>query len=181
MAHIESRSSKRAADAYEFMLEIDSESQGDAQAALDNLKEKSEYFQVIARDYKDNADTIPWFPRSIKDLDQFANQILSYGSELDSDHPGFTDPVYRARRKYFADIAFNYKHGEEIPRVDYTKEETETWGKIYTKLRDLFPTHACAEFNHILPLLEQNCGYSAKNIPQLQDVSNFLQGNFKSK
>jgi phenylalanine-4-hydroxylase len=26
---------------------------------------------------------------------RFANQILTYGAELDSDHPGFTDPVYR--------------------------------------------------------------------------------------
>ncbi len=91
------------------MVEIDSGSKGNVQVALDSVKEKSEYFQVIARDYNEIADTIPWFPRSIKDLDQFANQILSYGSELDSDHPGFTDPVYRARRKYFADIAFNYK------------------------------------------------------------------------
>ena len=91
------------------MIEIDSSSSGDVQAAMDQLKEKSGYFQVIGRDYKANADTIPWFPRNIRDLDQFANQILSYGSELDADHPGFKDPVYRKRRKFFADIAFNYK------------------------------------------------------------------------
>ena len=44
----------------------------------------------------------------MKDIDQFANRVLSYGAELDSDHPGFTDPVYRVRRKEFADIAANY-------------------------------------------------------------------------
>lgn len=30
---------------------------------------------------------VPWFPRSIEELDRFANQILSYGAELDADHP----------------------------------------------------------------------------------------------
>lgn len=64
---------------------------------------------VSIRNYNDNMGTVPWFPRRIRDLDKFANQILSYGAELDSDHPGFTDPVYRQRRKYFADIAYNYK------------------------------------------------------------------------
>ena len=64
---------------------------------------------MITRHIEDNPQAVPWFPRKIQDLDKFANQILSYGAELDSDHPGFTDPVYGKRRKEFADIAFFYK------------------------------------------------------------------------
>jgi hypothetical protein len=60
--------------------------------------------------------------------------------------------------------------------VEYTQQEIETWGIVYNKLRSLYPTHACREQNHIFPLLEQNCGYSPNNIPQLEDISNFLQG-----
>ena len=65
--------------------------------------------------------------------------------------------------------------GEEIPRVEYTEVEVATWKTIYRNLKKLFKTNACTEFNRILPLLEENCGYSEDNIPQLQDVSTFLQ------
>merc|ERR1740128_476207 len=142
------------------MVEIDTTS-GDIDGAMEEIRSNASYFQIITRDYKDNSDAVPWFPVNIKDLDKFANQILSYGSELDSEHPGFTDPVYRARRKQFADIAFHYKYGTEIPRVEYTEEEVATWGVIYNQLTELYPTHACREFNHIFPLLIENCGYRA--------------------
>uniref|UniRef100_A0A336M311 phenylalanine 4-monooxygenase n=1 Tax=Culicoides sonorensis TaxID=179676 RepID=A0A336M311_CULSO len=173
LVHIESRSSERR-PGYEFMVECDSKT-GRMGKAIEELKDISTYFNIISRDYKDNAAAVPWFPRRIRELDRFANQILSYGSELDSDHPGFTDEKYRARRKYFADIAYNYRHGQPLPHVDYTEEEIKTWGEVFRNLTKLYPTHACREFNHVFPLLIDNCGYREDNIPQLEDVSNFLK------
>jgi len=173
LRHIESRSSIRV-PGYEFMVEVDT-LDGDVERALENIKKESSYFQIITRNYKENAETVPWFPSKIQDLDKFANQILSYGSELDSDHPGFTDPVYRARRKEFADIAFHYKHGTPIPKVNYTEQEKGVWKVVFSNLKHLYKTHACYEHNHVFPLLEENCGYSEDDIPQLQTVSDFLK------
>lgn len=48
-------------------------------------------------------------------------------------------------------------------------------GIVFKKLTELYPTHACRQHQYVLPLLIQNCGYSADNIPQLEDISNFLQ------
>jgi len=173
LRHIESRSSSRL-PGYEFMVELD-QGKGEVEGALAEIKDSSRYCQIITSYYKDNKDSVPWFPRKIQDLDRFATRILSYGAELDSDHPGFTDEVYRARRKEFADIAFNYKHGEQIPTVEYTAQEKEVWRIVYTKLKELYKTHACYEHNHVFPLLEENCGYSSEAIPQLQVVSEFLK------
>lgn len=117
-----------------------------------------------------------WFPLHISDLDRFADRVLSYGAELDSDHPGFTDEVYRARRKEFADIAIKYRYDHpRIPEVKYTEEEIKTWGAMYNKLTTLYKTHACKELNMILPELVEHCGYSADQIPQLEDVSRYLK------
>jgi len=117
----------------------------------------------------------PWFPQKIQDLDLFTHKTLAYGEELDSDHPGFSDSEYRKRRHAITQVARDYKYGQAIPRIEYTEEEINTWRQVYNKLRELYPTHACRQFAHIFPLLEENCGYSPDSIPQLEDISKFLK------
>ncbi|KAJ8314759.1 hypothetical protein KUTeg_006909, partial [Tegillarca granosa] len=105
------------------------------------------------------SDQFPtWFPRHISELDNCTHLVTKFEPELDSDHPGFTDMNYRARRKQIADIAFNYKQKH-----------------VYTNLKVLIPTHACREFRENLEILEKEGGYSEHNIPQLDDVSKFLK------
>ncbi|CAG0895828.1 unnamed protein product [Cyprideis torosa] len=174
LSHIESRPSKRD-KSYDFLVETANKDQN-LEACCEELKLHTTRFQITAHRHQEGIeDQIPWFPLKISDLDHFANRVLSYGRELDSEHPGFTDEAYRKRRSYFADNAFNYKHGQSIPTVEYTPEEIATWGQVYRSLTSLYPTHACREFNYIFPLLQENCGYREDNIPQLQDVSNFLK------
>uniref|UniRef100_H3D552 Phenylalanine-4-hydroxylase n=1 Tax=Tetraodon nigroviridis TaxID=99883 RepID=H3D552_TETNG len=174
LTHIESRPSRTNPDQYEFFIDVDPSCSQALDDVFDSLrKDISGHVHELSRNKE--KDTVPWFPNDIQDLDRFANQILSYGSELDADHPGFTDPVYRLRRKEFADIAYNYRHGQPIPQVQYTEDEKATWGKVFRELKTLYPTHACREHNRVFPLLEKYCGYKEDNIPQLEDVSRFLQ------
>ncbi|XP_078481839.1 phenylalanine-4-hydroxylase [Ciona intestinalis] len=174
LTFIESRVSQGKGDGYEFVITCQNTNEQVSDVVSDLKTELGSTVLILSRD-KEKKDATPWFPRHIEDLDQFANQILTYGSELEADHPGFKDQVYRARRKEFADIAFNYRHGQPIPRVTYTELERKTWATIFNKLTNLFPTHACREFNRVFPLLQENCGYTAESIPQLEDISQFLQ------
>ncbi|KAH7714635.1 TPH-1 protein, partial [Aphelenchoides avenae] len=117
----------------------------------------------------------PWFPKSIYDLDICSKRVIMYGSGLDADHPGFKDEEYRKRRMMFADIALNYKQGQPIPRIEYTEREKKTWGTIYRRLRELHKQYACQEFLDNFEFLERHCGYSEHNVPQLEDVCQFLK------
>ena len=50
-----------------------------------------------------------WFPRHISDLDNCNHLLTKFEPDLDMDHPGWKDKAYRERRKYIADISFNFK------------------------------------------------------------------------
>ncbi|XP_073420180.1 tryptophan 5-hydroxylase 1 [Dendrobates tinctorius] len=178
LIHIESRKSKRRNSEFEIFLDCDS-----------NREQLNEIFQLLRPHVnlismnppgnfsveEDDMESVPWFPTKISDLDKCANRVLMYGSDLDADHPGFKDNVYRKRRKYFADVAMNYRYGDPIPRIEFTEEEVKTWGTVFRELNKLYPSHACREYLKNLPLLTKHCGYREDNIPQLEDVSRFLK------
>ncbi|XP_052807397.1 tryptophan 5-hydroxylase 1-like isoform X2 [Mya arenaria] len=183
VVHIESRRSERAADMFDIYVDLETD-----HIRLQELirRLKKQVASITLNDFpvpqspafgmspKETLTLSPWFPKTVYDLDRSANRVLMYGTELDADHPGFTDKVYRQRRAFFTEVALNYRCGQPIPRIEYTNEEKRTWGVVFRELTKLYPTYACREYMRNWPLLQQ-CGYREDNIPQLQDVSEFLK------
>ncbi|GAM20678.1 hypothetical protein SAMD00019534_038530 [Acytostelium subglobosum LB1] len=178
ITRIESRPSKTEKYDYDFFMDLasDDANTNNIDDVIAELKSKGVETTVLTetKQQQPQANTIPWFPRKISDLDLFCNKVLEMGSELSSDHPGATDPVYIQRRKEIAQIAAVFKYGDKIPHIEYSEEEIKTWGVVFRKLKEIYPTHACRQHRYVFPLLEQNCGFSETNIPQLQDISEFL-------
>ena len=90
--------------------------------------------------------------------------------ELAADHPGTTDPVYRARRNRLASLALSWVPGRPIPSVDYTPAEVEVWKVVSAALEGRHDELACASFLHAKAAL----GLPADAVPQLDDVSTAL-------
>ena len=170
MTRVESRPNKRTSD-YDFYIDFLGDSAHDdrTKALLRDLRLHTRDLHIL------EGRRVPWFPRRIRDLDLIANDVLDAGDEgLQADHPGFSDPAYRERRRAIAEAAMTYKIGQPIPPVAYTPEEVATWGAIWDRLTPLLARHACAEHVRLLPLLIENCGYRRDNIPQIADISDFL-------
>merc|ERR1711865_282746 len=107
-------------------------------------------------------------------------KTLDAGDDLESDHPGFNDVAYRARRSAITEMAKSYKAGmgkipNPIPPVEYSDSEMGAWGQVYDRLMQLYPLYACSEANANMKLLQRYAGYSRDSIPQLEDVNTFLR------
>jgi len=81
-------------------------------------------------------------------FEKLENVLASEGEivRLDPDHPGFRDPIYRARRNEIARLALSFREGDPLPRVDYTSEEQAVWRTTWQRLGPLHETHACREW-----------------------------------
>ncbi|KAG0255744.1 hypothetical protein DFQ27_006084 [Actinomortierella ambigua] len=175
LTRIESRPSKTDDWDYDFFVDFAATSSDQVASVVKALEPLAKQVHIVGTAGDTLPESTPWFPRKMVDLDTFADKVLEMGEELDADHPGAKDPVYRARRAEITKIAKTYKTGMPIPHIEYTKEENETWGAVFNKLTTMFPSHACREHQYVFPLLVQNCHYGPEAIPQLDSVSRFLK------
>ena len=86
--------------------------------------------------------------------------------ELPTDHPGFSDPDYRARRGHIAAVGAAYRPGDPIPDVEYTAEEDEVWRIVSRQLARQHRAHACREYR----LGADRLVLPTERVPQLREV-----------
>lgn len=171
LTHIESRPTLR--DTGGFNIYIDFEGRIGEEATDNLMRELKQHCKnMLVLDEKE----VPWFPRHISDLDTLADRVLDAGTDLESDHPGFNDPVYRKRRMELAEISKQHRYGNPVAPMEYTDVEVKTWGVVYNKLKSLQKQYACPEYLQAIEMLEKGCGYGAHRIPQIQEISDFLGG-----
>ncbi|WP_157250631.1 phenylalanine 4-monooxygenase [Nonomuraea typhae] len=91
--------------------------------------------------------------------------------ELSRSHPGFADPVYRARRNAIAGLAVNHRRGMPIPAAEYTEEEHGIWALVAGELAVKHKRYATAEYLDGAARL----GLPYDRIPQLEEVSELLE------
>lgn len=134
---------------------------------LRDLEENCLYAELVG------SREVPWFPVTLEDVEETA-KLTRRGEGLEGDHPGIKDQEYRTRRIAVADAAFRYKLGDRIEDIDYTPDEIKCWSEIWDKLMDQLPIHACDEYLEGLEVLKKEVGLSRNQIPQLQEVNDFL-------
>ncbi|MGH3889740.1 MAG: phenylalanine 4-monooxygenase [Pseudonocardiaceae bacterium] len=92
--------------------------------------------------------------------------------ELPEDHPGVSDPAYRARRARIAQVGAAYRRGDPIPDVAYSAEEDEVWRVVSGELAIKHRKYACREYlagtdRLVLP---------TERVPQLREVDERVHG-----
>jgi phenylalanine-4-hydroxylase len=106
--------------------------------------------------------------RPLEGVDKIA--IDGYAGELSQDHPGFSDPAYRARREQIAALAETYRSGEPIPHAPYTDAEHEVWRLVTSELEVKHRRFATAETLKG----KERLGLPADHVPQLDEVNGLL-------
>ncbi|PIL96059.1 aromatic amino acid hydrolase AAH2 [Toxoplasma gondii COUG] len=168
----EIRSSPDPLDLRKMTVSISFEGEWESENATQLIDRLGSYCVAFTRG---SPADVPWFPRSPEDLDRIASHTLDAGKDLEADHPGFHDVIYRKRRQEIASCAENHKAGRAVGIIDYTPRETATWKHVWGILTDLYPTLACNEYNEVLAGLRDARVYGPDTIPQVAEVNEYIK------
>ncbi|SAM00777.1 hypothetical protein [Absidia glauca] len=160
LTRIESRPSKTVTHEYDFFVDFDAKDSAQVDSVVDQLKQHTKKVCVIGAEANTKGNTPNFAPHPLQLFCGFLDSVAWFPRKL-ADLDSFADKTYRT--------------GQPLPTISYTDEENETWGAVYRRLTAMYQTHACREHQYVFPLLEQNCGYSDKGIPQLDAISRFLK------
>lgn len=174
--HVESRQSRVEGVDHDVLIKLDM-TRGNLLQLIRSLRQSGSFSSMnLMADNNLNVKA-PWFPKHASELDNCNHLMTKYEPDLDMNHPGFADKVYRQRRKEIAEIAFAYKYGDPIPFIDYSDVEVKTWRSVFKTVQDLAPKHACAEYRAAFQKLQDEQIFVETRLPQLQEMSDFLRKN----
>ncbi len=87
--------------------------------------------------------------------------------ELDQNHPGFRDPVYRQRRNAIAQRALRWRVGDPMPEVEYSAVEHGVWETVWQHLAPLHDRFGSREYRYC----SAHFAFPRTRIPQLREVN----------
>lgn len=176
ISHVESRQSREEGVQHDVLIKLDM-TRANLLQLIRSLRQSASFGSINLMAENSISVKAPWFPKHASELDNCNHLMTKYEPELDMNHPGFADKVYRQRRKEIAEIAFGYKFGDPIPFIPYTEVENKTWRSVFRTVVDLMPKHACAEYRGVFKKLQDEKIFVEDRIPQLEEMSSFLRKN----
>uniref|UniRef100_A0A1B0FBP0 Tyrosine 3-monooxygenase n=1 Tax=Glossina morsitans morsitans TaxID=37546 RepID=A0A1B0FBP0_GLOMM len=174
--HVESRQSRDQGVDHDVLIKLNM-TRGNLLQLIRSLRQSGSFSGINLLAENNISVKSPWFPKHASELDNCNHLMTKYEPDLDMNHPGFADKVYRQRRKDIAEIAFAYKYGDPIPHIEYTEVEVKTWRSVFRTVKELTPKHACAEYRAAFKKLEEEKIFVENRLPQLQEMSEFLRRN----
>ncbi|XP_064542478.1 tyrosine 3-monooxygenase [Drosophila montana] len=174
--HVESRQSRVEGVDHDVLIKLEM-TRGNLLQLIRSLRQSGSFSSMNLLAENNISVKAPWFPKHASELDNCNHLMTKYEPDLDMNHPGFADKVYRQRRKEIAEIAFAFKYGDPIPHINYTEVEVKTWRSVFRTVQDLAPKHACAEYRAAFQMLQDEQIFVEHRLPQLQEMSDFLRKN----
>lgn len=108
IVHLESRPSREQCVQYDVLVKVDM-SRANLLQLIRSLRLTNSFGGINLVAENSFGAKAEWFPVHASELDKCNHLMTKYEVELDMNHPGFADKVYRQRRKEIAAIAFAFK------------------------------------------------------------------------